>query len=365
MGKIKPFLLAIAISALLCNFSLRAQELAPAPEPSNRSDIEQRFLELEQKYNLLANQIQSGDPQAPGFQAYTPQGRGTLTENEAALISADNQLELRVPSYWALPENQVKDLQGEFMRTSDLMKNFMFIHGYLRSGFGANGQGGDQEVFMAPGALAKYRLGNENDTYGELSFSKASQIDKRGPIFRGEVMLAFQTKQNSTFDPEGDIFAVRQCYVEATNFPRFSEWIFWAGNRYYRRHDVHINDFYFLDMSGYGGGVENIAFINDSKLAVAYIGGSTENIRFDGGRIAKHNLDMRIYDINVPLGTGIFWSDLAMTPAGTLQDDSDGKTARGFAVGFIHIIEDLWGGFNKASVPVGTWRGRQLYHGRQ
>jgi maltoporin len=41
------------------------------------------------------------------------------------------------------------------------------FHGYLRSGFGMNGEGGKMEAFKAPGAGAKYRLGNESDTYGE------------------------------------------------------------------------------------------------------------------------------------------------------------------------------------------------------
>ena len=30
---------------------------------------------------------------------------------------------------------------------------------------------------------------------------------------------------------------------------------FWAGERYYRRQHIEINDFYPLDMSGYGAGV--------------------------------------------------------------------------------------------------------------
>ena len=32
----------------------------------------------------------------------------------------------------------------------------------------------------------------------------------------------------------------------------------WAGNRFYRRHDINIDDFFMYNMSGGGGGVEDI-----------------------------------------------------------------------------------------------------------
>jgi maltoporin len=44
------------------------------------------------------------------------------------------------------------------------------FHGYFRSGYGQNSEGGQQIAFQAPGAGAKYRLGNEAETYGELIF---------------------------------------------------------------------------------------------------------------------------------------------------------------------------------------------------
>ena len=47
------------------------------------------------------------------------------------------------------------------------MASFEF-HGYFRSGYGLNGKGGQQVAFIAPGADAKYRLGNEAETYGEV-----------------------------------------------------------------------------------------------------------------------------------------------------------------------------------------------------
>lgn len=32
----------------------------------------------------------------------------------------------------------------------------------------------------------------------------------------------------------------------------------WAGKRFYQRHDVHMIDFYYWDISGHGAGIENI-----------------------------------------------------------------------------------------------------------
>lgn len=42
------------------------------------------------------------------------------------------------------------------------------FHGYARSGIGWTSGGGEQTTFTATGAPAKYRLGNEAETYAEL-----------------------------------------------------------------------------------------------------------------------------------------------------------------------------------------------------
>jgi maltoporin len=44
--------------------------------------------------------------------------------------------------------------------------------------------------------------------------------------------------------------------------------IFWAGESYYRRQHVDIDDFYPLDLSGYGAGFEDLS----GKLAVSVSG---------------------------------------------------------------------------------------------
>ncbi|MEX0634289.1 carbohydrate porin [Serratia ureilytica] len=42
----------------------------------------------------------------------------------------------------------------------------------------------------------------------------------------------------------------------------------WAGKRFYQRHDVHMIDFYYWDISGPGAGLENID-LGFGKLSAA------------------------------------------------------------------------------------------------
>ncbi len=68
---------------------------------------------------------------------------------------------------------------------------------------------------------------------------------------------------------------------------------FWAGERYYRRQHIEIDDFYPLDMSGYGGGVEDLN-VGIGKMAVAFLGGARPDIPTQYGNYAKSNLDVRL-----------------------------------------------------------------------
>lgn len=66
------------------------------------------------------------------------------------------------------------------------------FYGYLRSGYGIDGKGGPQEAFLAPNAEAKFRLGNEAETYVETGFSYAMR-DDQDALFDTRVLLAYVT----------------------------------------------------------------------------------------------------------------------------------------------------------------------------
>jgi maltoporin len=245
------------------------------------------------------------------------------------------------------------------------------FHGYFRSGFGMNGDGGKMEAFKAPGAGAKYRLGNEAETYGEIGLTHnwlREDNPLESPYVRSTVMLSYSTGNNGSYESlnnqaQGNDFALRQAYIEAGNvFEENPDIRLWAGQRYYRRHDIHINDFYYLDLSGYGGGFEDLPVGDVGKLAVAWIGGSVDDYTTDDGDMAKSSIDMRLYDVDAPGGKMTFWLNYAHAGGGELRNvfAPDGSpvsvdSASGWAAGLIHRTgeEALFGGYNEFSIQYG------------
>jgi maltoporin len=253
----------------------------------------------------------------------------------------------------------------------DLPRPFEF-HGYLRSGFGLTDQGGKMEAFKAPGAGAKFRLGNENDTYGEAALVNnwLRQDDPlASPYVRTTVRVSFSTLDNFSYDSlnnqaQGNDFALREAFVEAGNvFTSVPEIRFWAGQRYYMRHDIHIDDFYYLDMSGYGAGVEDVPLGKVGKLALAWLGGSVDSYKTDNGNVAKQNIDLRIYDVPASWGKLSFWFDYSNTKGGEVTNvaNPDGspldiQTSGGWALGLIHRTDEdkLFGGYNEFTIQYGA-----------
>lgn len=241
-------------------------------------------------------------------------------------------------------------------RTVDSMPKAFQYSGYLRSGFGINGKGGQLIPFQAPGAFAKYRLGNEPDTYGELGFTNNwlnSSAD--GATFSTTVRVSVASRNNNNYDNSVQ-FRVREAYAEAKNViaaaPGMS---FWAGNRFYDRHDIHINDFFFFDTSGLGGGFQDLK-VGPGKLAVTFMGGSSDANDaqvLSLGKRAKKQLDFRYRGIELPDSSRLsLWTDLVAESPTTPGGDS----VLGLDLGVMHE-KNILGGFNKAMVQFGQGSG--------
>lgn len=255
---------------------------------------------------------------------------------------------------------------------SNVTRGFEF-RGYIRAGvlLNQNGRGvvNANEEFVHPDGLFEtgWRLGNEADTYGELTTIYHFPMDG-GPRFQFVNTLAFKYQGNknnyTTAADDGTDLLIREAYIRAdnvlTNAPGVA---FWAGQRFYDRHDIHINDFFYLDMSGFGGGVENIP-AGPGTLDIAYIMGTqTEQTRgfewWNTGPATEHHFDFRYKGLKVLGGDLTLWADLAILNAGIQQAGADGSTRDvGYALGLIHFKPlsgtNLYtGGFNKFSLQYG------------
>ena len=213
-------------------------------------------------------------------------------------------------------EGKQPALDESFLKS--LTRNFTFS-AYVRAGFQFNGNGGGGnfsfELPDFPGE-GRERLGNENDTYMELTWAQAHMLGDSPDVM--DVSMTFTPairyvqSRNTFTSSHGGIensgndfdFVLRQAYLEMKNvFKGAPEVTFWAGERFYDRFNTDPEDYFWLDTSGYGAGVENID-VGIGKLNIAWLGGLNDSfIGPNIGTFFKHTFDIRLKDINVGIGS--------------------------------------------------------------
>ena len=208
------------------------------------------------------------------------------------------------------------------------------FHGYFRAGAQASMRGGD--VYCGGNGKRGHkvgRLGDECDTYAELSFSQ-DVYNKANNKFSVHTLVMYGTKeddnqidrQGGSFQNigmgEGDAFgsnrfndginhnsgqrnSIRELFVKYDT----DNYTIWGGKRYYNRSDIHIMDFYYLNDEGYGAGIENID-TGLGNLDFAVIKGQNDGSdatfgSFDLGKNWRHvyKLDFKWRQIPVGFGT--------------------------------------------------------------
>jgi maltoporin len=321
-------------------------------------DLEQRIAGLEQQ---IQKQKEAGEKAKEGVIS-----AAELAAEQAAKKAALGQSDQVGAKYQGdVPSEPTYDLLEEadqkIEKLNQQISSFEF-HGYFRSGYGLNSEGGQQVAFQAPGADAKYRLGNEAETYGELIFVNNWLNPERSSDkawMKTEAMIEANTTNSASYAnfPNGtgnDQFRLREAFVQAGNVLESQPGAkFWAGERYYRRQHVEIDDFYPLDMSGYGGGVEDLN-VGIGKMAVAYLAGARPDIVTQYGNYAKSNIDVRFYDLKGPAGLWGGWFDFATSKGGTTSAGTVVPTTDGYAFGLRHQTLEWHGGFHTFSIQYGT-----------
>ena len=367
----KASLWIVAVAATQALPSSAQQSAAP----SATTDLQKQLEELKQQYDAttrdLQQRIAAMEQQIQKQKEESEKTKqGTITAAElAAEKAAQNAVRGKSNQVGAQYQGQLaseptydllREADTKIEKLHEQMQSFEF-HGYFRSGYAFNSEGGQQVAFQAPGADAKYRLGNEAETYGEFIFvnnwlNPDHNSDKAW--MRTEVMLEANTTNSASYAnfPGGlgnDQFRLREAFVQVGNILKSQpDAKFWAGERYYRRQHIEINDFYPLDMSGYGGGVEDL-HIGIGKVAVGFLSGARPDIVTQNGNYAKSNIDVRLYDVRGPFGRFAVWFDYAHAKGGTTQSGTVIPTADGYAFGLRFQRLEWHGGYNTFSVQYG------------
>jgi maltoporin len=142
------------------------------------------------------------------------------------------------------------------------------FHGYFRAGMQANTEGG-AVYCLGNGNLGHRvgRLGDECDTYAEIALSQ-EVYNKANSKFTVNTLVAYGTTEGNVDQQgnswqgvgnqgpwDGQRMSIRELYAKYDTADGYSVW---TGKRFYQRKDIHIQDFYYLNNSGYGAGIENI-----------------------------------------------------------------------------------------------------------
>ncbi|WPR72995.1 carbohydrate porin [Flavobacterium sp. NG2] len=214
-------------------------------------------------------------------------GNSPNEKKEKALEKSRKQLKCLLLLF--LVVSNLSKLEAQVLFKDD--KSTFGTSGYIRSGIGKSEGGETQAHFQMPGALNKYSLGNQADTYGELEFDymyflnaeKDKTIDM---VWMSTFYEAFGSIKQMEFDKAA------QLYVRGKNLLGKGE-VIWMGKRYYDRKAIHLLDKQWINpaQNGWGMGVEKLIQKNtneDLKIGV-WTFDDKNVVSFKNGEISRLN----------------------------------------------------------------------------
>jgi maltoporin len=223
--------------------------------------------------------------------------------------------------------------------------------GYARAGVGWRGgdsAGATQRCFQLAGAMSKYRLGNECEQYAELELTRRLYQGTQGESLSVVGMASLYNAYDRAPVFSGDDGNVRlpQLYLKYANIAALNGATLWAGRRYYKRHDIHISDYYFWNPSGTGVGIEDIQ-AGPVKLSYAFS-------RKDGiwQETPANRHDFQVNEIRTNQNGSV---DVGLSLVQRAGQGSDG--GHGWSLSLLHTQKPLLGGTNKFGLQYGVGPG--------
>jgi maltoporin len=241
------------------------------------------------------------------------------------------------------------------------------FHGYYRYGYGWTPDGEPMPSFSAPGALSKYRLGNEDVQGGEIVIDYRYYLDGVPADKKVETGSRFIQIQGR-WEEFRNIREIDELFLEFSNdftkeaFIRFGNFLgdgthAWFGRRFYDRQDIHMIDHFWLNVaqgSDYGGGVEGINIWGDKTLDVAAFYAYDEGAQLAEVDPSDDNIDSYMLDFRLR-GYSLFGPDSKLTlvaqlgyrPEYDAPGDLEVDDEFGIGLGGYHELKNVWGGRNK------------------
>ena len=288
----------VASLTLLASGGLFAQSADQNSGQSNQNDVSALKTQMQKMQKDYEDRISAMEAEMKSLESKADSGS---ILNTRVLTDADGKEVAAAPT-----------LDESFLKS--LTRNFTFS-AYVRAGFQFNGNGGGGNFsFDLPNwpSFGRERLGNENDTYFELTWMQAHMLGDSPDVM--DVSMTFTPairyvqSRNTFTGSHGGVensgndfdFVMRQAFLEMKNvFKGAPEITFWGGQRFYDRFNTDPDDYFWLDTSGYGVGVYNID-VGIGKLAFAWLGGLNDNfISPNIGTFFKHTWDLRLKDISL------------------------------------------------------------------
>lgn len=219
------------------------------------------------------------------------------------------------------------------------------LHGYFRTGVGHNTGGGEQACFGLEG-VAKYRLGNECDSYGEFLYTKEVMKSANGASFVANFM--------GNVSADGYDFGtaskyLSQAFMEVKNLDVMRGGTVWMGKRYYHRLDIHVIDYKWMQSDGVGAGVNGYP-VGPGKFSYALFRDDKLIVGTKQTSATRHNFTYEGVKVN-PNGT------LQLDVTLISKDAVNANAHRGWSVSAVHLQDKVLGGDNKFGVQYGVGPG--------